>query len=77
MKPVQSDGNRDALPSVTDGPHNSKHPVEECESGRMKLAKYRAKRNFDRTAEPSGEHTVKPSSQLLFVVQKHAAPASL
>jgi bifunctional non-homologous end joining protein LigD len=41
--------------------------------GEMKLAKYRAKRNFDRTAEPSGQHTVKPSSQQRFVVQKHAA----
>ncbi len=38
-----------------------------------KLATYRAKRDFDRTAEPSGNGTVAPSPHLRFVVQKHAA----
>ena len=38
-----------------------------------KLSQYRAKRDFSRTAEPSGEAKVKPSSRLRFVVQKHAA----
>lgn len=37
------------------------------------LAKYRQKRNFDKTAEPSGEQAVTPSPRLRFVVQKHAA----
>jgi bifunctional non-homologous end joining protein LigD len=37
------------------------------------LAKYREKRDFSKTAEPSGEHAVAPSSRLRFVVQKHAA----
>src|SRR5690242_10226930 len=38
-----------------------------------KLATYRAKRDFNRTAEPSGSGTVAPSEHLRFVVQKHAA----
>jgi bifunctional non-homologous end joining protein LigD len=38
-----------------------------------KLATYRAKRDFSRTAEPSGSGTVIPSAHLRFVIQKHAA----
>jgi len=38
-----------------------------------KLATYRSKRDFSRTAEPSGAHAVAPSSRLRFVIQKHAA----
>ncbi|HZZ90198.1 MAG TPA: DNA ligase D, partial [Caulobacteraceae bacterium] len=37
------------------------------------LAKYRAKRDFSRTAEPSGEAAVPESPRLRFVIQKHAA----
>ena len=37
------------------------------------LATYREKRDFSKTAEPSGERAVAPSSRLRFVVQKHAA----
>ena len=40
---------------------------------RKLLAKYRAKRNFAKTAEPSGIAKVKDSKRLRFVVQKHAA----
>ena len=38
-----------------------------------KLQTYRAKRDFTKTAEPSGRTTVKPSEHLRFVIQKHAA----
>ena len=38
-----------------------------------KLAKYRAKRDFSRTAEPSGESAAPASKRLRFVIQKHAA----
>ena len=38
-----------------------------------KLATYRAKRDFKKTAEPSGARQVKPSKNLRFVIQKHAA----
>jgi bifunctional non-homologous end joining protein LigD len=38
-----------------------------------KLEKYRAKRDFKRTAEPSGEAAVAPSNRTRFVIQKHAA----
>ncbi|HTT81985.1 MAG TPA: DNA ligase D [Rhizomicrobium sp.] len=38
-----------------------------------KLARYKAKRDFTKTAEPSGEVTVDRSAGLRFVVQKHAA----
>jgi bifunctional non-homologous end joining protein LigD len=37
------------------------------------LATYRKKRDFAKTAEPSGERTVAPSGRLRFVVQKHDA----
>ena len=40
---------------------------------RKLLAKYRAKRDFSKTAEPSGDTNVKASKGLRFVVQKHAA----
>lgn len=38
-----------------------------------KLIKYRAKRDFQKTKEPSGEAAVSPSNRLRFVVQKHDA----
>lgn len=38
-----------------------------------KLSTYRAKRDFTRTAEPSGAQAVRPTRQLCFVIQKHAA----
>ncbi|MBR1153593.1 DNA ligase D [Bradyrhizobium sp. JYMT SZCCT0428] len=37
------------------------------------LAKYRAKRDFSKTAEPSGVEKVKATKGLRFVIQKHAA----
>ena len=37
------------------------------------LSAYRAKRDFSKTEEPSGQTRVAPSPQLRFVVQKHAA----
>jgi len=39
--------------------------------GALKL--YQTKRDFSKTAEPSGERRVAPSARLRFVVQKHAA----
>jgi bifunctional non-homologous end joining protein LigD len=37
------------------------------------LEKYRAKRDFEKTSEPSGEAAVAPSTRLRFVIQKHDA----
>jgi len=37
------------------------------------LSKYRAKRDFKKTSEPSGETSVKPSNRRRFVIQKHDA----
>src|SRR5450432_3845685 len=37
------------------------------------LTVYQTKRDFSKTAEPSGEQRVAPSPRLRFVVQKHAA----
>src|SRR5271156_5989709 len=38
-----------------------------------KLAKYRAKRDFTRTAEPSGDEAAPAAARLRYVIQKHAA----
>ena len=38
-----------------------------------KLSKYRSKRDFSKTAEPSGESAVAPSARRRFVIQKHDA----
>jgi bifunctional non-homologous end joining protein LigD len=38
-----------------------------------KLSEYRSKRDFAKTAEPSGEREVVASRRNRFVVQKHAA----
>ena len=38
-----------------------------------KLSKYKAKRNFDLTQEPSGKKAIKPSNRRRFVIQKHDA----
>jgi len=38
-----------------------------------KLAQYQAKRDFHKTAEPSGDEETPPSGRLRYVVQKHAA----
>ena len=38
-----------------------------------KLEAYRAKRDFSRTSEPSGETALDPTNRLRFVIQKHAA----
>ena len=42
-------------------------------SARSQLAEYRKKRDFSRTAEPSGDHGAPESGRLRFVIQKHAA----
>ena len=41
--------------------------------GSRKLSRYQDKRDFTRTAEPSGEVDVAPAEHLRFVIQKHAA----
>ena len=38
-----------------------------------RLATYRAKRDFSKTTEPSGQRRVERADQLRFVIQKHAA----
>jgi bifunctional non-homologous end joining protein LigD len=42
-------------------------------SNNNKLSKYRAKRDFTRTAEPSGQTKITASNRRRFIVQKHAA----
>src|SRR5438046_1524982 len=37
------------------------------------LSKYRAKRDFTKTAEPSGAQKLAPAERLRFVIQKHDA----
>ncbi len=41
--------------------------------GTTKLATYTAKRDFKKTAEPSGRYKVLPSARLRYVIQKHDA----
>ncbi len=38
-----------------------------------KLTLYRQKRDFEKTAEPSGDAAVKPAKRRRFVIQKHDA----
>src|SRR5438132_1151191 len=40
---------------------------------RRKLAPYRAKRDFKRTAEPEGGTAIRPAERLRYVIQKHDA----
>jgi len=42
-------------------------------SNNNKLSKYRAKRDFSKTAEPSGQTKIAASNRRRFIVQKHAA----
>src|ERR1700678_3721143 len=42
-------------------------------SSREQLASYRAKRDFTKTAEPSGSSPIKPADRGRFVIQKHDA----
>ena len=42
-------------------------------SAETKLAEYRRKRDFGKTAEPSGSEPAPESAKLRFVIQKHAA----
>jgi hypothetical protein len=42
-----------------------------------KLSLYQAKRDFTKTAEPSGQARVKPAEYPRFVIQKHAALTSV
>ncbi|HEX6574459.1 MAG TPA: DNA polymerase ligase N-terminal domain-containing protein, partial [Gemmatimonadaceae bacterium] len=42
-------------------------------SARSQLAEYRKKRDFTKTAEPSGDREVPEAGRLRFVIQKHAA----
>jgi bifunctional non-homologous end joining protein LigD len=42
-------------------------------SARRQLAEYRRKRDFTKTAEPSGDRAIPEASRLRFVIQKHAA----
>ena len=44
-----------------------------AKSARSQLAEYRRKRDFSRTAEPSGDQEVPEAGRLRFVIQKHAA----
>ncbi|HEX5459869.1 MAG TPA: DNA ligase D [Steroidobacteraceae bacterium] len=47
--------------------------IRQLRMASRKLQTYRAKRDFSRTAEPSGSGTVAPAARRRFVVQKHAA----
>jgi bifunctional non-homologous end joining protein LigD len=42
-------------------------------SNNNKLSKYRAKRDFNKTAEPSGQTKITASNRRRFIIQKHAA----
>ncbi len=48
-------------------------PSKVSSNATTNLAEYRRKRDFTRTAEPSGDKAVAKASKLRFVIQKHAA----
>ena len=47
--------------------------LSEYRADAEKLSEYRAKRDFTKTAEPSGSAVVRPAEHLRFVIQKHDA----
>jgi bifunctional non-homologous end joining protein LigD len=47
--------------------------IRKTGSAQSKLAEYRRKRDFEKTAEPSGDEPAPGSAKLRFVIQKHAA----
>ena len=53
--------------------HRRDFSPQRCDVATRKLSRYRAMRDFTKTAEPSGRQKVAKSPQLRFVVQKHAA----
>src|SRR5579875_2625500 len=54
--------------------HRKRAHARRCDPmTRNKLSSYRAKRNFGKTAEPTGKAKVKPAEHLRYVIQKHAA----
>jgi bifunctional non-homologous end joining protein LigD len=54
------------------GTRRVSRPAKQAEGPETKLAEYRQKRDFSRTAEPAGG-SVRESQKLAFVIQKHAA----
>src|SRR3954471_1206643 len=49
------------------------HRTTRTRPGQPRLNRYRAKRDFSRTAEPSDRARAAKCKQLIFVIQKHAA----
>lgn len=49
------------------------HLSAETLMARDKLSTYKAKRDFQKTREPSGQEWIKPSNRRRFVIQKHDA----
>ena len=62
-----------ALLLATLNVEQSSNSVVTFMSNNNKLSKYRAKRDFTRTAEPSGQTKITASNRRRFIVQKHAA----
>jgi hypothetical protein len=60
-----------ATKQPADWQHQPRTTVEAAMA--TKLSQYRAKRDFTKTAEPSGKLEVTPSKVDRFVIQKHAA----
>ena len=61
------------MASALTGVPRSVHPAEPMKKTTAQLEKYRAKRDFTKTKEPSGARKVLPAEHRRFVIQKHAA----
>ncbi|MGO4407935.1 DNA ligase D [Bosea sp. RAF48] len=65
---------KSSRPRIVDGPKGgSRAPSVADRRATQKLSKYRSKRDFQRTEEPSGELPIRNSNRRRFVIQKHDA----
>jgi bifunctional non-homologous end joining protein LigD len=62
-----------AVPRKASSAAKKRSPSESKKSASKKLATYRAKRDFTKTAEPSGSLQIAHAPQLRYVIQKHDA----
>src|ERR1700682_6141582 len=72
MRIARACGDKKTRPGAAPG-RTPAQPLETQAMRNKSLTLYRQRRDFTKTAEPSGERAVAGAKQLRFIVQKHAA----